>query len=483
MNLEKENELLKTKIKTMSNGLPWRIYLSLRNANLKYLKRKNSNELYDKSIQKIEKKALNYSSNIKSSPELSQEMPTIASKHPSVQGIYELNSKLSNYHSNDDHIWVINELAHAVKNECYEVGMGLVNYLTAIDEGRLTIQDKAKSLPLIISTYIAFGSYKKAKEILFKWGSCTPANDLIISISNILVDPEELASSDLSLPSGKLNSYLIDSLIEKNLIAEGKLLHLYLLNTKLFESNPQNYLLLFNYFRIKDIDIANSIFNKFTRPYSLPEIHFSNEDNFLRGISHNYEDEEEVGPKISVIISCFNASDTIDYAINSLLNQSYKNIEILIGDDCSEDRTWDKLKNLANIDKRIILFKSDSNQGPYNIRNKLIDNSSGEFITFQDADDYSLPNRIELQLKTILAEKTIACTCRWIRMTPTGRVIFFKDQAALRMSVVSLMMHRNVYEAIGNYRPTSFASDTEYFENLKLNFGIESISTIKSLLY
>lgn len=103
--------------------------------------------------------------------------------------------------------------------------------------------------------------------------------------------------------------------------------------------------------------------------------------------------------KISVILQVFNGENTIKNAINSILNQSYSDFELIIIDDGSSDRTLEIIKKVANIDQRIKIIKNSKNIGPTSSINKGIRIAKGEFIARQDAPDFSLPNRFEKQLK------------------------------------------------------------------------------------
>ena len=103
--------------------------------------------------------------------------------------------------------------------------------------------------------------------------------------------------------------------------------------------------------------------------------------------------------RVSVVISCFNASSTISKCIDSLLFQTYKNIEILACDDCSSDNTFDILLTYSLKYSNVIVLKNEQNLGAAASRNKCIEISTGEFIAIQDADDFSSSNRIEEQVR------------------------------------------------------------------------------------
>ena len=102
-------------------------------------------------------------------------------------------------------------------------------------------------------------------------------------------------------------------------------------------------------------------------------------------------------PKISIIIPVFNSDKFLKDSINSILNQSYKNIEILIVYDRSSDNTYNVLLNFLN-NKNIKLLHGDGS-GLVNALNIGLNNAEGEYIARMDADDISLPTRLEEQLE------------------------------------------------------------------------------------
>ena len=113
---------------------------------------------------------------------------------------------------------------------------------------------------------------------------------------------------------------------------------------------------------------------------------------------------------ISIIVPVYNAEKYIERTIKSLINQSYKNIEILCIDDGSKDNSYNIIKEFN--DKRIKLFKQE-NSGPAKARNVGLSNSKGEYIMFCDADDWYEPNMCELMLETLIKENVdfVICSC------------------------------------------------------------------------
>ncbi len=101
-------------------------------------------------------------------------------------------------------------------------------------------------------------------------------------------------------------------------------------------------------------------------------------------------------PLVSVILPTYNRGYIIERAIKSVLNQTYKNLELIIVDDGSTDNTEEIVKSIE--DKRIIFLKHKKNKGASSARNTGIKNSKGEYISFIDSDDVWFPLKLEKQI-------------------------------------------------------------------------------------
>lgn len=89
---------------------------------------------------------------------------------------------------------------------------------------------------------------------------------------------------------------------------------------------------------------------------------------------------------ISIIVPAYNLETLIGYCINSILNQSYKDFEVIIIDDGSSDSTFDVCKGFSKLDQRVHVYRKE-NSGPSDARNLGVEKSKGEYITFVDGDD------------------------------------------------------------------------------------------------
>ena len=114
--------------------------------------------------------------------------------------------------------------------------------------------------------------------------------------------------------------------------------------------------------------------------------------------------------KVSVIIPTYNRGNLIINSIKSVLNQTFRNLEVIVVDDGSTDNTEDEVNKIT--DKRIKYIKLSSNRGGSNARNVGIKNATGQFISFQDSDDIFYPNKIEKQIKNIINKNSIFDFCK-----------------------------------------------------------------------
>lgn len=99
-------------------------------------------------------------------------------------------------------------------------------------------------------------------------------------------------------------------------------------------------------------------------------------------------------PLVSIIIPFFNLEDCVSYCLDSVLRQTYKNVEVICVDDGSKDGTLKTLQEYASRDSRILVYHQQ-NAGQATARNKGVALASGEFVAFVDGDDYIAPNYIE----------------------------------------------------------------------------------------
>lgn len=108
---------------------------------------------------------------------------------------------------------------------------------------------------------------------------------------------------------------------------------------------------------------------------------------------------------VSVVMPVYNVEKFLREAIDSILNQTYKNIELIIIDDCSTDNSRDIIKSYS--DSRIRAYFNEENLQQPRTRNKALKLANGKYIAVMDSDDISLPNRIEEEVKFMESNKDI----------------------------------------------------------------------------
>ena len=115
---------------------------------------------------------------------------------------------------------------------------------------------------------------------------------------------------------------------------------------------------------------------------------------------------------VSVVMSAFNSETTIEKSLVSLLNQTYSEIEILVIDDNSTDNTFEICSDLSKKHENLKIFRNRNNLGLTKNLNTLINKSNGDFIARQDADDISISNRLDMQLKYLNKYDLDGCATR-----------------------------------------------------------------------
>ena len=107
----------------------------------------------------------------------------------------------------------------------------------------------------------------------------------------------------------------------------------------------------------------------------------------------------DIKPKVSVIMACYNAEPYLKKSIESVINQTFRDLELIIVDDASSDNSLLIASREAESDNRIKVFALQKNGGAGNARNYAISKANGEWLAILDADDVFLPNKLEKQIR------------------------------------------------------------------------------------
>ena len=162
---------------------------------------------------------------------------------------------------------------------------------------------------------------------------------------------------------------------------------------------------------------------------------------------------------ISVIMPVYNEEENISQAIGSILNQTYKNFELLLLDDKSTDKTYEIIKTISTRESRIRVFKNDINIGLTKSLNLLIGQTKGKYIARQDADDISIKNRLEQQYKLLENSKYNACSTRAYIKNSNRKIPGLSHYLPINLAIKyknpiihgTLMIEKKVLKNINNY--------------------------------
>jgi tetratricopeptide (TPR) repeat protein len=178
------------------------------------------------------------------------------------------------------------------------------------------------------------------------------------------------------------------------------------------------------------------------------------------------------GPLVSVIMTVYKHNTLLESAINSVLNQSYQDLELIIIDDCSPDNVFEALQLIATKDDRIRLHRMDVNGGTYVAKNQGMAMAKGEYISFHDSDDWLHPRKIASSISVLKEDKDlVAVFSNYFRVDERGDIVF-RGIGAVRPACISLTMRKNpVLEEIGYFDSVRVSADSEYEYRILTIFG------------
>lgn len=172
-------------------------------------------------------------------------------------------------------------------------------------------------------------------------------------------------------------------------------------------------------------------------------------------------------PMVSVVITCYNNQTTILKAIQSVIDQTYKNLQIIVVDDCSTDQSRDVVSSVS--DPRFKLISLPKNGGVSSTRNMGYRNATGAFITQLDGDDFLHPEKIKNEVTTALQNPGSAVFSKYV-VVQDGRKIFRLADLSRKSSVISYagLLYRTEYLGRDWLIPAAVLQDHSFDENISL---------------
>jgi hypothetical protein len=180
--------------------------------------------------------------------------------------------------------------------------------------------------------------------------------------------------------------------------------------------------------------------------------------------------------RISVIVTAYRPGVELLTAVRSLVDQSWADLEILVVDDGSPPEHHPVLDRCRELDERVTVIRLDTNRGTYAARNTGLDAASGEFVTFQDSDDWSHPLRLEHQARPLVDEPAVVATATDGLRVSDELVVTRPGRQPRLLNTSSLMFRREaVLRRVGYFDQIRKAADSEYHQRIEAAFGADAI--------
>ena len=189
----------------------------------------------------------------------------------------------------------------------------------------------------------------------------------------------------------------------------------------------------------------------------------------------------EAPQRISVVVTAYRPEEGLITAVRSILGQTWSNVEVVLVDDGSPPEYDAMLARATALGDRIRLVRLAANAGTYAARNAGLDAAAGEFVAFQDSDDWSHPRRLELQVQPLLANRRlVATTSDGLAVTDDLRVSRLGIRSG-RLNPSSLLFRRSlVMGRLGYFDRVRKAADSEYIGRIQAAFGARSVRHVES---
>lgn len=217
--------------------------------------------------------------------------------------------------------------------------------------------------------------------------------------------------------------------------------------------------------------------------------------------------------KFTIIIPVYNEEKFLNQCLDSVLNQTYKNLEIICIDDCSTDNSYEILKEYQNKDSRIVLMQNPQNNGPGETKNFGLNNATGDFVHFLDSDDWLELNTYEKLAKEIennpdidliqFGHKTISNKTRQIKgyynslnyqnpnfiITPKTKIYFCTGYCSDKLFKLKLLTDHQIHfsnypcyeDNIVSILSTIYSKNMKFADGYFYNYRVDNESSITGL--
>lgn len=178
--------------------------------------------------------------------------------------------------------------------------------------------------------------------------------------------------------------------------------------------------------------------------------------------------------KVSILLPVYNNQSDITKAITSVINQTYKNWELIIIDDCSTDSTLNTITNyIKDLDYDIKIIINEVNQGVFISVNKGLALASGELIARLDSDDTYVNTMLEKSVMTLSVDKNLIATQSY----------YLREYQPKAIGEITLVYYKSIINEIGYYDSVRFCADSEFLARVVRKYGRHRIKLLPEILY
>lgn len=198
----------------------------------------------------------------------------------------------------------------------------------------------------------------------------------------------------------------------------------------------------------------------------------------IRETEHN-----NMQPLVSVLMTSYNREKYIGAAIESVMQSTYQNWELIITDDGSKDSTVAIARSYAAKDDRIKVFINEKNLGDYPNRNKAASHASGKYLKYVDADDYIYPTGLQVLVSMMEANPEAGWgLCSLIQVVEQPYPVLLQPREAylhnffgpglFHKAPLSSIIRKDVFDKVGGFKPLRMVGDFEMWHRLALDFPV-----------
>lgn len=188
-------------------------------------------------------------------------------------------------------------------------------------------------------------------------------------------------------------------------------------------------------------------------------------------------------PLVSVLMTAYNREKYIAEAMQSVLASTYQNLELLIVDDGSKDRTLEIVRDIAAKDPRVQLHRNENNLGDYPNRNRAASLANGKYLKYVDSDDYIYPWAIEIMVECMERFPEAGwglCSMEYnpayyfpVVLSPKEAYEYhYKGLGLFKRAPLSAIIRKTVFDEAGGFKPIRMAGDNEMWHRLAQRYPV-----------